>query len=338
MVKRNLDAGAGWSDTFAKRMYQCLLCGNCSQNCPAGVVTEDIVEKMREQCVGQLGAPQLMEMTANNIAGAGSITGDARENRLLWFENMDAGSVKVGEKAEYLYFPGCVSALYPSSYSIPQSFCKLLNSAGLDWAVLGEGESCCTYPLVIGGMMESAVGLIEQNIRDVSESGAKCLVTTCPSCYHMWKHVYPKVVPVMPDIDIRHGAQLLAELVRANAFRFKETSCTVAYHDPCDLGRKSGVFDEPREILRAVPGVNLVEMAFHHENAFCCGGGGNLEMNDQALSGKVAQQRVGQALAVKADIIVTSCQQCKRTLTGGARQMRARIKVMDLSEFLISAI
>jgi len=156
----------------------------------------------------------------------------------------------------------------------------------------------------------------------------------------MWKTIYPKVVSKMPDINILHGTQLLADLVRAGAFRFNETNCTVSYHDPCDLGRKSGIFDEPREVLKAIPGVKLAEMKFNREKSFCCGGGGNLEMNDQSLSVKVARQRVEQALdpGVKADIIVTSCQQCKRTLSGGARQMRARIKIMDLSEFVLNSV
>ena len=336
LIKRNLNEGFNCGETFAKRIYQCLLCGNCSQNCPAGVNTEEIVEKIRELCVEQAGAPQLMEQTAKNISGSGSITGDNRENRLLWFENMEAGSVKIGVKAKYLYFPGCVSSLYPSSYSIPQNFSSLLNKAGLDWAVLGEKENCCSYPLMIGGMSKDAIRVMKQNVHDVATSGTACLVTTCPSCYYIWKEVYPKVIPNMPSIDIKHGTQLLAELVRAKAFSFKETECTVCYHDPCDLGRKSGVYDEPREVLGAMPGVKLEEMKFNREKSFCCGGGGNLEMNDAALSGKVAQQRVVQALDVKADIIITSCQQCKRTLAGGARQLRARIKVMDLCEFMMN--
>jgi len=338
LIKRNIADQADYSDTFVKRMNQCLLCGICTQNCPAGISTEEIIEKMRELCVEQTGPQHAMELTAQNIAGVGNITGDGRENRMLWFENMDAGSVRVGEPAKYIYFAGCVSTLYPSSYSIPQTFSALMNKAGLDWAVMGEKENCCSYPLVIGGMREAALGTMEQNAADIQASGAECLVTTCPSCYHMWKEVYPKVVRNMPQIKLRHGTQLLAELVKDGAFQLKETNCTVAYHDPCDLGRKSGVYNEPREILNAIPGVRLAEMKFNRENAFCCGGGGNLEMNDSALSGKLAQQRVTQALDTGADIIVTSCQQCKRTLAGGARQKRARIKITDLSEFLMNAI
>ena len=347
LIRKNLESGNDASEVFAKRLSQCLLCGNCSQNCPAGIRIEEVVEDMRELCVNRQGPQPAMAMTAKNIGSAGNITGDSREHRLLWFHNMDmsslsGGSIKVDKPAEYVYFAGCVPTLYPSSYSIPQTFAALITKAGLDWSILGEKENCCSYPLVIGGMKEASAKTVkeiaEENVRNITALGAKNVVTTCPSCYHVWKDIYPQILGYTPDFKILHGIQLLAKLVREGAFKFKETACTVTYHDPCDLGRKSGIYDEPREILRSIPGVKLVEMRFIRENSICCGGGGNLEMNDSVLSGKVAQLRITQALDTKADIVVSCCQQCKRTLSGGARQKRARIKIMDLSEFIINAI
>ena len=342
LIRRSLENDTAISRTFVKRMNQCLLCGNCSQNCPAGVITEDLIEGLRELSIEQHGPDPMLETTAKNIQNVGNITGDARENRLLWFQNVDektlGGKVRVNEPAEYLYLPGCVATLYPSSYSIPQTFVSLLNKAGLDWSILGEKENCCSYPLIIGGMKEEAKKAVEKYIKGITDLGVKNIVTTCPSCYCTWTKLYPQILPGMPDIKIFHGTQFLAKLIKEGKFKFKETICTVTYHDPCDLGRKSKIYNEPREILKAIPGVKLAEMKFNRENAFCCGGGGNLEMNDSALSGQVAQLRVSQALDVKAEIIISSCQQCKRTLGAAARQMRARIKVMDLTEFLFSAV
>ena len=335
---KNKIGGNDYSEAFVKRMSQCLLCGNCSQNCPAGINTEEIIEEARELCTQRLGPLSVMERTAKNIIAAGNITADAKENRLLWFQNMEGGMVRTEGPAEFLYLAGCVSTLYPSSYSIPQNFSLLLDKAGVDWATMGERENCCAYPLLIGGMREAAVKTAMENVRDAGAYGAKNIVTTCPSCYHTWKETYPRILPNMPEVKIFHGTQLLAKLVREGKFRFKETPCTVTYHDPCDLGRKSRIYDEPREILKAIPGVKLMEMKFNRENAMCCGGGGNLEMSDSPLSAKVAQLRIGHALDTKADIIVSSCQQCKRTLAGGVRQKRARIKVMDLTEFMMNAL
>jgi Fe-S oxidoreductase len=338
LIKRNLEEENDFSEVFIKRVNQCLLCGNCSQNCPAGICPDEIIEEIRELYTEKKGPQPVMEKTAKSIGNLGNITGDSRENRLLWFQNSDGAVAKIGKPAEYIYLPGCVSTLYPSSYSIPQTFASLLNKAGLDWTILGENENCCSYPLIIGGMKKEAKKIAEENVRGITALGAKNIVTSCPSCYHTWKELYPNLLKDMPALNILHGAQLLVKLCREGAFKFRETNCTVTYHDPCDLGRKSGIYDEPREVLKSIPGVRLAEMRFIREKALCCGGGGNLEMNDSALSGKVAQHRITQALDTKADIIVTSCQQCKRTLAGGARQKRAKIKVMDLSEFIFNAL
>ncbi|MCL2127479.1 MAG: (Fe-S)-binding protein [Treponema sp.] len=343
LIRKNLEDGKDFSGVFVKRIDQCLLCGSCAHNCPAGVVVGDIIKDARELFTERHSPRPAMEATAGNIGSTGNISGDSRENRLLWFQNMAAnekggGPVKVNKPAEYLYFAGCVSTLYPSSYSVPQTFASLLNKAGLDWSILGEKENCCAYPLVIGGRKAEAKKTAEENVRVVTALGVRNIVTTCPSCYYMWRDVYPKLVPGMPEINILHGTQLLAKLAKEGAFKFRETDCTVTFHDPCDLGRKCGVYDEPREVLKSIPGVRLAEMRFNRDNAVCCGGGGNLEMNDSALSGNVARLRISQALDTKADIVISSCQQCRRTLMGGARQMRARIKVMDLSEFAVNAL
>ena len=337
LIKKSLK-DPSLNETLATRVNQCLLCGNCTANCPSGVLPDENVKKAREACVEQLGIQKMLGTVSENIDTVGNITGDIRENRLLWFENMEPGSVRVGEKAEYIYFTGCVPALYPSSYSIPQEFAKLMNKAGLDWTTLGEKENCCAHPLVLGGLPEKAIKLMERNARDIAATGAKTLVTTCPSCYHSWKKVYPEMVPDMPEINVMHSSQLLAKLVKDGAFKLKETNCVVTYHDSCDLGRRSGIYEEPREVIKAIPGVALKEMKFNRAGAFCCGGGGNLEMNDPGLSGKVAVMKVDHAQNTGAETIITACQQCKRTIAGGVRQKRARMKVMDVTEFLMSAV
>lgn len=325
-----------YSDTFMKRMNQCLLCGNCSQFCPPGVESEKIIAAMREECVKQKGVTGVLAHVKNSVDSVGNITGDAPANRMLWLENMEKQpqGLKINEPAEYAYLAGCVPTLYPSSYSIPQAFVTILSNAGVSFTLLGAEETCCGYPLLMGGMREEAKKAALKNINKLKELGIKKVVTTCPSCYHMWKDYYPELVEMEQAIEVIHGSELLQELNVNNKLKFKEKSLIVTYHDPCDLGRKSGVFEEPRDILKSIPGIELREMKFNRLDSMCCGGGGNLEMNDAELSGKVAQERVKQALNTGAAVIVTTCQQCKRTLQNGARQMRARIKVMELNELL----
>ncbi|PKM90178.1 MAG: hypothetical protein CVU87_03005 [Firmicutes bacterium HGW-Firmicutes-12] len=325
-----------FSDLFMKRMNQCLLCGNCSQFCPPGVEAEKIITAMREECVAQKGVTGVLKNVKDSVAAVGNITGDAPANRMLWLENMaePLKGLKVNEPAEYAYLAGCVPTLYPSSYSIPQAFVTILSNAGVSFTLLGAEEICCGYPLLMGGMREEAKIAALKNINKLKELGIKKVVTTCPSCYHMWKDYYPELVETDEPIEVVHASVLLQELTNKNELQFNEKKLVVTYHDPCDLGRKSGIFDAPREILTSIPGVELREMKFNRLSAMCCGGGGNLEMNDAELSSQVAQERIKQAINTGATILVTSCQQCKRTLQNAARQMRARIKIMELNEMV----
>jgi Fe-S oxidoreductase len=154
----------------------------------------------------------------------------------------------------------------------------------------------------------------------------------------MWRDVYPELLKSSPGLRIVHVTQLLQELLIDGRLTPRTESQRVAYHDPCDLGRNSGEYDAPRAVLAALPGVELVEMADAREAALCCGGGGNLEAVDAELSATIANRRLAQALETGATALVTSCQQCKRTLANAVRRQRARIKVYDLTEYVWRAV
>jgi heterodisulfide reductase subunit D len=208
---------------------------------------------------------------------------------------------------------------------------EILQAAEVDFTTLGGDEWCCGYPLLSAGLPVS--DLMEHNLEAVKALGARTLVTTCPSCYHMWKHHYA------PDfIQVKHSTEYLAELVEAGRIPLKRLEKRVTYHDPCDLGRKSEVYDAPRLIIQAIPDVEFVEMEDHGENAMCCGGGGNLESLDPELSRAVARRRLEQAQAVGAEAIISACQQCERTLSMAARREKIRIRVMDVVQLLRMAL
>lgn len=137
--------------------------------------------------------------------------------------------------------------------------------------------------------------------------------------------------------EILHYSEYLGGNAAQNSrLKFKTDEVIVTYHDPCDLGRKMKVVDKPRELLKSLPGVKLVEMRFHSEEGKCCGGGGNLEMTDPELAARIAQKRVEEAMTTNAQYLLTCCQQCKRTLQNAVRKARARLKVNDLLEFVDS--
>jgi len=218
----------------------------------------------------------------------------------------------------------------------------------VDYALLGGAEWCCGYPLFINGEMERARDLIQHNVEAVRAMGVKKVVTTCPSCFHFWKHSYPaalgKAAPSPNSeggelgFEVQHATEFLADLLEASDVKLHELRENVTYHDPCDLGRKGGVIEAPRRVLAQIPGLRLVEMAENRESSHCCGGGGHLESFAPEVGQAVARNRIRQAADVGAGTLISACQQCERTLANAARAERLRIRVKDITEVVLEAM
>ena len=158
------------------------------------------------------------------------------------------------------------------------------------------------------------------------------MVFACPSCYQMWREYYPH------DFELYHVTQYLNQLTTTGSFQLKELELTVTYHDPCDLGRGSREYDAPREVIRSIPGVTLLEMAHNRENCLCCGGGGNLEMVDSNLSADIAKAKIDEVLHTRAEVVVTACQQCVRTMATYVRRNKIPIEVLDIVQLVQRAL
>jgi len=316
--------------------YDCTLCGRCGVVCPVNIRTRELWIAMREELVRQGVYPEMLDRLRETVAAHYNISGDANEQRLIWSQNLPRVPEGVGGKsrAEVVYFVGCVASFYPQSYSVPQSLVQVLDHAGVDFMVLGGEEWCCGFPLMIAGMGAAATGSVHHNVEAVRRTGAKRLVAACPSCYHTWKHDYPRLLGEPLGFEVLHATELLAELIAGDRVRLAPLEEVVTYHDPCDLGRTGGVYDAPRQVIRAVPGVTLVEMEHHHERSLCCGGGGDVEMADADLMTAVARRRIEEAQTTAAKYLLSACQQCKRTLAGAARREKVRMRVLDVAELV----
>jgi Fe-S oxidoreductase len=295
---------------------------------------------MREQLVDLEQHPEAMNTLRDTVSSSHNISGDANAERLIWSENLSAvpEGVKGKEQAEVVYFVGCVSSFYPQSYSIPQAFVEILDKVGVDFLTLGEAEQCCGFPLVIAGMSDSARNLARHNVEAVRQKGAKKLVASCPSCYHTWHSDYPEILGEPLGFEVVHSTELLRDLIAEKRVTLGSFGQPVTYHDPCDLGRTSGIYDAPREVIRAIPDIQFTEMKDRREYSLCCGGGGDAEMADKDLSGSVARSRLEQAQATEAKVILSACQQCVRTLAGAARRERVRMRAMDIVELVARVV
>ncbi len=319
--------------------WNCTTCGLCESRCPRGIPLTRIILRLREAYTCKNGVPE----NQSNIASAmekRNINGDDQKNRSLWFSNMGEGKSEVEaalkkDKAKVIYYTGCVSALFPQAYKIPQSLSFMLIKAGIDLGFLGEGEWCCGYPLLGSGAGEDSLReYAEHTYAELVKKGAETVVMSCPTCLYVFREVYTKYVPGFNYIEILHYSQYLLRLAQEGRLKFKHGDETVTYHDPCDLGRKGEkIFDEPRQLI-SLTGARIKEMRFNKNESKCCGGGGNIEMQNASLAENISAGRASEAVATGASAIVTTCQQCKRSLQKGTRSIRARIKVYDLAEFL----
>jgi heterodisulfide reductase subunit D len=307
------------------------------------VAVDRILELTRGELASQGLLPEALSDLDDRIARYRNISAEENEGRLIWADNLPSPPTGLGkEQAEVAYFVGCVSSFFPRSYKVPQSLVQILDRAHVDYALLGGTEWCCGYPMFIDGELERARELIRHNVEAVQAMGAKTVVTTCPSCFHFWKHSYPAALGVerLEDVglQVQHATEFLADLLETGDLELREVQRTVTYHDPCDLGRKGGVIEAPRRVLAQLPGLQLVEMAENRDSSHCCGGGGNLETFDPQVSQAVARSRILQAAEVGARTLVSACQQCERTLANAARAERVRIRVKDITEVVLEAM
>jgi len=315
---------------YSDHAYLCTLCGRCEVVCPAFIDTKDVRIAARGFMVEKGEYPQMLGRLAENLTKDRNIIGEPSEDRPLWVENLrdPPEHMYQKEKAKIVYFVGCVASYFPMAHRIPQSFVQILDQAGVDFTLLGEEEWCCGFPLIGAGMAGKARELMEHNLQKIEEVGAQAVVFACPSCYHTWKERY------RTNISLFHATQFLEKLIEEGRIKLKKLDTTVTYHDPCDLGRTSHVYEPPRNILRSIPGLKFVELEHNREDCTCCGGGGNLEMVDPELVSAIAKSKIEEIQRTGAELVVTSCQQCVRTMATYARRNKIPIEVLDITQLI----
>jgi Fe-S oxidoreductase len=325
---------------YGQGVYQCTLCARCHVVCPVQIDTRPLWISMREQLVEWGLYPEAFDLLRDRVTSLHNISGDDNANRLVWTQNMERVPEGLDRKqgAQTVYFMGCVGAMYPRVYGVPQSFVQILERIGESFTTLASEEWCCGFPLQIAGMGEHAHALARHNVEAVKALGVRRLVTTCPSCYHTWAHEYPSTLGEPLPFAVLHAAELLSELIDEGKIELRGFPHPVTYHDPCDLGRTSGIYDAPRRIIQAIPGVDFAEMADNRELSLCCGGGGDAEMADAALTAAVGKRRIEQAQQTGAKVVISACQQCNRTLAEAARKNRIRIRAMDITQVVWQAM
>lgn len=321
-------------DEFSNTVFRCTLCGRCQEICPSGILMKDIWLSLRQDLVQSKFYPKKVDVIRENVLKSHNVFAEDNEERSEWVEDLDSppdhGFIK--DSAEVVYFTGCVSAYFPMAQTIPMSLVEVLEAAKIDFTLLGQDEYCCGFPFLGAGLRDQIHNIINHNIEAVKKKKASKVIFACPSCYRMWKEYYPK------EFDLYHVTQFLREIISKGRIGFKNLDMTVTYHDPCDLGRGSGEYEAPRDIINRIPGIKLIEIDQNRDKCTCCGGGGNLEMIDSRLSGDIAGAKIDEVLNTGADAVVTACQQCVRTMNSFVRKNKIKLQVMDIVQLVQKAM
>ncbi|MFH1060262.1 MAG: FAD-linked oxidase C-terminal domain-containing protein [Pseudomonadota bacterium] len=330
-----LTGKAAPSAEMAQRLYQCMLCLNCKYTCPAQINVAGIVQAARARLVKEGFLPETFKKLMSDMIELGNPFSHPPEKRT---DSYPAGYQAKAQAGTILHL-GC-SASYQDVKIIP-SVMKILDAAGVDYTTLGEREACCGYLAYLVGDMDTFRTMAAKNLELFKGIGASTLLTTCAGCHKTFADIYPHQ-GFGDSYQPEHVVLLLERLIGQGRLKFKADAepMTVIYHDPCDLGRHLGVYEPPREVIKALPGVTLVEFAQNRSLAKCCGGGGGVKAFDNPLGGDIAFNRVKAAIASGAEALVSACPSCKNSLNQAAARARkekiGKIKVMDITELVAS--
>jgi Fe-S oxidoreductase len=303
------EAAFGLTEIDGEEIWSCTTCGNCTQYCPRGVKQIDIGVSLRrvasEYEVFPASVRSARTARASLISEGNPLQGE-RKKRSEWASGQ---SVKpFTEEMEALYFVGCYLSYDPRMRKVATATANILNKAGINFGILGDKESCCGESIRKTGSEEVFKNLAKENIKTFIDNGVKKIIVSSPHCFHTFKNEYPEF---MVNFEVVHINQYLLELINDGRLELtKDFGKKVTYHDPCYLGRHNGVYDEPRDVLKKVPGLELVEMEAYGKNSLCCGGGGGRIWMDTPKEERFSDLRLKQANAVGAQILATSCPYC----------------------------
>jgi heterodisulfide reductase subunit D len=254
---------------------------------------------------------------------------EPHEQRFAWMSNHLETDTPI--KKEYAYFVGCTSAYRTQSIAFATT--EILHKANVSFTFIDE--VCCGSPLLRTGHLKIARKMAKKNIETIGKTGVKKLITSCAGCYRTFKHDYPIILEHELPFDVIHSAELLSELIKGDRLELSnEKTIRVTYHDPCHLGRHSGVYDAPRDVLQSIPNIEFVEMSENRNSALCCGAGGGFRSGYKDLSIELAALRVSQAERINAEILTSSCPFCHYNLELGRDKIDKTLKVVDITELI----
>jgi Fe-S oxidoreductase/nitrate reductase gamma subunit len=317
-------------------IQSCTTCGGCNNACPVSIDHLSKIIDMRRTIVSEkIDVSPEAQRVFESVERYGNPQGKERiPENFSWAKDMKIPTLMEKPEAEYLLFIGCQGTLDSSSQNAAIAFSKVLQAAKVDFAILGKYEWCCGETVRRMGNERLFQKTVRKNIDYLNGFGIKKIITTCPHCYNTFKNEYPEFGGSYEVIP--HSVFLANLLCQNNLCISQEQNWKIAYHDPCYLSHYNDIYNEPREVLSAVPGINLIEMPRAKEKSFCCGSGGGRFWEKTNSQNPITKNRFQETLATGAQLIVTSCPYCKTTFKEEIhrRELSQDVRTLDIAELV----
>ena len=316
-------------------LWDCTTCTTCSIRCPKEVDPAELIVGLRTVLVDNGRLPPTVRDALKSIGIRGNPLNMSAEDRAVWADDLDLPRI-LDEPADALLFIGCSPSYDPRVQVISRALVRALRAGGKDFGILGEEEFCCAHEARRMGEKEMFEGTVEMYKEIFEEADFQRMMAISPHCFNAFKNEYGL------DFPVEHYTQVIAHLIQEGNLELEnEVNLKVTYHDPCFLGKINGIFDEPRDILRAIPGLELVEMDRVRERSLCCeGGGGRMWSEGTNVEERLAAERVEEALDTGADVLAVACPFCLLTLEDAVKVggYEDRLQVLDIMELVSKAM
>ena len=324
-------------EELADVLFHCTLCGSCEEQCATDQSPTDIARLVRREVVKALGGPPGdAQSVVKSTINYKNPYQQPKAMRYRWAKGMNIKDASK-EKVETLYFVGCTAAMIPARAHFALNTVKLLEAAGEDFGTLGSKEICCgatTYNL---GVEDTFKEIATENTEMLNKLEVQKVLTSCSGCYSVMKNEYPKIA--RRNFEVVHVVEYLDQLIAEGKLKpEKKVELTVTYHDPCHLGRYSKLYDAPRRILEAIPGIELIEMPRNREKSWCCGAGAGVKTTYPDFAAWIGEQRINEAKETGAEALVTACPFCEGNLTDVAQATEAGMDVFDVTDLLLRSL
>jgi Fe-S oxidoreductase len=339
MRKLVREATFGLTEIESEDIWRCTTCGRCPQQCPRDVKQIDSGVALRRVATeyGVFPKPvKAVRTISASLMDQGNPFGEEREKRANWAEGLSVNPFTEGK--EILYFPGCYLSYDPRSKKVARATAAILQKAGVDFGILGSKENCCGESIRKTGDEALFKRLARENIKTFVDNGVKKILVSSPHCYHTFKNEYPEF---RVNFEVVHISQYLHQLVQEGRLALSgEYAKKVAYHDPCYLGRHNGIFEEPRNVVKKVPGLELKELPESRVDSLCCGGGGGRVWMETQKGERFSDLRLEQAIGVGAEVLATSCPYCITMFEDSRLTLNVteEIEIKDITEIIAEAI